>query len=130
MKIIELFESEINWEVVLKDTMKKLNSLFGEEVKFGGGYCFHLALALFLQGKKAGRKVRIIADGGHAVLLDEDQYISIDWRGIHNEESALNNRPMKSWSTSRGFIKAVKLGLASQKQIERLELVNKEYENI
>lgn len=123
-----LSESNLDWARLSTETQKKLNELFGENVKFGGGYCFHLALALFLQAKKAGVNVTIIADNGHAAVYDVSKDVSVDYKGVHNGESALNEPAVKQWRTAAGLIKAVATGWSTKEQLERLEIVKKEYE--
>lgn len=129
MKLREILNvPQFDWSPLLAETMKKIEELAGQhdydKPKFQGGYCFHLALALFLEGKKQKRNCTIIADGSHAALADDTLGISIDSYGIHQGDSALNARMQRQWSTAKGFIKAVNNGYVTEEQSKMLDVVN------
>lgn len=123
MKIFEILTDNSEWDKRLKETIKELKVLLGDDIKFTGGYCFHLALAMFL--KYPG--ISIIADGGHAVAYHQEDDISMDSTGIHKSESALREPPVKIWKTADGLIKSVRKGWSVPKQIEDLELVKQHF---
>lgn len=123
MILVELLSDE--WTTLLNSTKKRLSTEFGA-VSFSGGYCFHLALALFLQSKNC----EIIADNGHAAVYDKVHDVSVDSAGVHQGESALRERPQRRWSSSDRFITAVKNGWASKKQVEDLQRVKEFYASV
>lgn len=129
MKVYELLKesADFDWDKFSKETQVELVTLFGEKVSFHGGYCFHLAMAMFLKAKKAGKDVIMIADGGHVAVYDIENDISIDEYGVHNFEDALGGRRQRTWRSAKGMIKAMQGSWADQEQLDRLNLTFDKY---
>ncbi len=125
MKLNEIKSKDAHgWDVLLDETVRELKQEFGD-VSFTGGYCFHLALALFLKAKRDS--VEIITDGGHAALYDYTHDVSVDVKGIHKYEDALDMRATRRWTDPKKFMKAVQRGWSSDEQIERLNQTYDKY---
>jgi 5-formaminoimidazole-4-carboxamide-1-beta-D-ribofuranosyl 5'-monophosphate synthetase len=130
MKIQELLKESVDisyWEELSKDTQKELVELFGESVSFHGGYCFHLALAMFLKAKKKGIDAIMIADGGHVAVYDTENDVSVDENGVHNFEDALSGRRQRTWRTAKGLIKVMQGSWADKEQLDRLDQTFEKY---
>lgn len=120
MKLNELKSADdFGWQKAVEATTAELSELFGEKVSFTGGYCFHLALALFLQQKD--RNIEIIGDNGHVAIYDRDNEVSVDANGVHRFEDALNEPARRRWTNPKAFMKAVSKGWASEQQLQRLQ---------
>lgn len=128
MKIFEITSNPVNWEIVCKDTMAEINALLEVKADFLGGFCFHLAAALFLKAKSLGIDAIIIGDHGHVALLDQDQYVSVDGNGVHDGETALHGHTVKTFKTVNGLKRAVGSGPTSAEQLASLALVIKHFQ--